>query len=100
MGRVVLDQILELLQGPDILKIMDKETGEVLFKGYKGILVQDTDDFITLYGVKPIKKYHVHCEIRNKEWARRGLVAPMLPEALPQYSFKDMQVNLIHEIEI
>lgn len=99
MGRIVLDQLLDLLQGPDILKIVDKETGIDLYKGYKGHLRTD-DEFVVLNGIKPVKEYKVHCEIRHKEWEKLRLMAPMLPEALPQYQFKDMRVNLIHEIHI
>lgn len=100
MGKVVLDSLLSYRKGPDIIKILDKETGDVLYKGYKGLLPGEAADFLTEAGVKYVKEYRAYPEITHKEWRKKGLIAPMLPEALPQYQFQDMRVDLIYEYQI
>ncbi len=99
MGGLSLESMLSYLKGPDIIRIKDKETGLNLYQGYKGQLHAE-ENFMIMNGVKGVKEYRVRCEITHKEWRKRGLLAPMLPEALPQYQFRDMQVNLIHEFYV
>ena len=37
-------------------------------------------------------------EIRHRQWRERGLVAPLLPEQLPQYKFQDLMMTLYYTI--
>ena len=85
MGRVVLEDLLNLLTGPDIIRIKQKDDDSLCYEGYWGILRDHK---------------HVAAEIRHKNWKELGLAAPMMPEEQAQYNFMDMQVNIIHEIWI
>ena len=100
MGRMVLEDLLNLFTGPDIIRIRQKDDDSLCYEGYWGILRDHKHWLLTPYEMRTVKEYHVAAEIRHKEWKERGLMAPMMPEEQAQYSFSDMQVNLIHEIWI
>lgn len=100
MGRVVLEDLLNLLAGPDIIRIKQKDDDELVYEGFWGILRDHKHWMITPYVLRTVKEYHVAAEIRHKNWKELGLAAPMMPEEQAQYNFMDMQVNIIHEIWI
>lgn len=100
MGRVVLEDLLNLLSAPDIVRVQMKDDSEVLFSGFWGILRDYEKWRIAAFTQRTVKEYRTVCEIRSKDWKEKGLIPPMLPDETPQYSFKDMQVNVIHEIWI
>lgn len=100
MGRVVLEDLLNLLNGPDIVRIKQKDDDSTCYEGFYGILRDHKHWLITPYELRTVKEYHVAAEIRHKNWKELGLAAPMMPEEQAQYNFMDMQVNIIHEIWI
>ena len=100
MGRIVLSDYLELRQGPDIIHIKSKEDGSTLFLGFYSMLRDREELVIKNFFTRYVKSEHVTLETRHKFWKEKGLMAPLLPEVLPQYEFKDMQQKLIYEIEI
>lgn len=40
------------------------------------------------------------CETRHRKWKEKGLIAPIMPEQTPEYSFKDMEVRVYYAIHI
>lgn len=100
MGRVILSDYLELRQGPDIVHIKSKEDGSTLFLGFYGMLKEREELVIKNFFTRYVKSEHVILETRHKFWREKNLLAPLMPESLPQYEFKDMQQKIIYEIEI
>ena len=100
MGRVVLEDLLNLLSGPDLIRIRQKDDSELCFEGYWGTLRDYKHWLITPYKLRTVHDYHVTLEVRRKDWREKGLAAPMMPEEQAQFNFSDMQVNIIHDIWI
>lgn len=97
-----LKEFIDLLENPDMIRIIRLETKEVVYVGYLGIMryhigdanVSEEDMETT------VKKFRAVPEIRSKDWKEKGLMPPMLPEQSPMYSFSDVQMELFHDIYI
>lgn len=101
MGRpVYLSDFLEYRHGPDIIHIISKEDGSRIFLGFYSMLRDREEQLIPNYQIRLVKAWRTVPEYRVKNWKERGLIAPIFPEALPQYQLKDMEERLIYEIEI
>ena len=49
---------------------------------------------------KEVTRYHCHLDISHKEWKERGLIQPIQPDELAQYSFSDFQLSLYYCIHV
>ena len=47
-----------------------------------------------------VKKYHYSLDIKHKDWERRGLMPPIEPDEIAQYSFSDLQLSVYTQIII
>lgn len=96
---MTLQDIVGILENPDRLRIIkDKED---LFVGWRATLVMDKDNkFMQQYGQEEMKKFRVIPEIRHKQWKEKGLMQPLQPEVLAEYSFSDLQMSLYYTIYI
>ena len=47
-----------------------------------------------------LKCFMIEPEITHRDWKRKRLEPPLLPEEAAQYSFRDLQVTLYYKIEI
>ena len=47
-----------------------------------------------------VKQVYCEPEIRRKDWEYAGLMPPMNPELLPQYSFADLDMKLYYKIVV
>lgn len=96
---MTLQDIVGILENPDRLRIIkDKED---LFVGWRATLVMDKDnEFMQKYGQEEMKKFRAIPEIRHKQWKEKGLMQPLQPEQLAEYSFSDLQMSLYYTIYI
>lgn len=96
---MTLQDIVGILENPDRLRIIkDKKD---LFVGWRATLVMDKDnEFMQQYGQEEMKKFRVIPEIRHKQWKEKGLMQPLQPEQLAEYSFSDLQMSLYYTIYI
>lgn len=104
---MVVESLLNIIPASASIRIMhDKEQ---LYAGYLSILTmqstQNTDNTerIELYEsirYKEVKSLRVTPEIRHKEWKTKGLMPPIEPDKLPQYSFSDLRMDLYYAIYI
>lgn len=96
---MTLQDIVGILQNSDRVRIIkgDKD----LFVGYLASLVMDKgNEFMQQYGKEEMKKFRVIPEIRHKGWREKGLMQPLQPEQLAEYSFSDLQMSLYYTIYI
>lgn len=101
MGRpILLSDFLDYRHGPDILNIISKEDGSRIFLGYYAMLRDHEEAVIRDFSIRQVKAWRTVPEYRRKDWKETGLMAPSIPESLPQYQFADMEERLIYEIEI
>lgn len=96
---MTLQDIVGILENPDRLRIIkDKED---LFVGWRASLVMDIENAIMQqYSEAEVKKFRVIPEIRHKQWREKGLMQPLQPEQLAEYSFSDLQMSLYYTIYI
>ena len=60
--------------------------GKVMYSGFMGCY--------------QVKQVYCEPEIRRKDWEYAGLMPPMNPELLPQYSFADLDMKLYYKIVV
>lgn len=82
---------VQLLHGSDRVRII--KNGNHIFTGWK-------DNWPKEHADEKIDKFRAVPEIRHKEWEKRGLLPPIEPEKLPEYSFSDLQMNIYYTIYI
>lgn len=82
---------------------------EQLYAGYLSILTMgstpntDNSKRVELYESvkdKEVKSFKAIPEMRHKEWEKKGLMPPIEPEKLPQYTFSDLRMDLYYTIYI
>ena len=98
---MTLEEGIAVLQNPDRVRIFKGK--EQLFIGYRVYLVQDLGDFDKVmeeHGKDEVKSFRAIPEITHKQWKDRGLLPPIQPEELAQYSFSDLQMSLYYTFYI
>lgn len=98
---MTLEEGIAVLQNPDRVRIFkDKEQ---LFIGYRALLIADLgtiDKVMEEHGKDEVKSFRAIPEITHKQWKDRGLMPPIQPEELAQYSFSDLQMSLYYTFYI
>ena len=98
---MTLEEGIALLQNPDKVRILkDKEQ---LFIGYRALLIADfgtIDTVMIEHGKDEVKSLRAIPEITHKNWKEKGLIPPIHPEELAQYSFSDLQMSLYYTFYI
>ena len=93
-----VDEFLEVLSHSNLLRI--RQEGRDLYRGYLGLLRQDDSGAYEKFRDAEIKCFMIEPEITHRDWKRKRLEPPLLPEEAAQYSFRDLQVTLYYKIEI
>lgn len=47
-----------------------------------------------------VKEFAFAPEIRHKDWEKLGLISPIQPEEMPDYSFSDLMMKLYYRMKI
>lgn len=95
MEQITVEQALSYTRAGDRVQIIDGETE--LYTGYASLLPEDKKQELA---ARQVKKYHYTLDIKHKEWKERGLMPPIEPDQLAQYSFSDLQVSVYTQIYI
>ena len=92
---MTLEQALGYLAGSDRLILHENE--QAIFTGYVGMLPPEIKERLA---DKEVTGYRCHLDIKHKEWKERGLMQPLQPDELAQYSFSDLQLSLYYCIYV
>lgn len=99
---ITLTDLMGLLSNPDRIRIFRGD--DELFTGYvayvNGTFQGEDLQSIGLTGEETVKKYRAMPEVRHKEWKERGLMEPLMPAEMEEYSFSDLMMSLYHVITI
>ncbi len=95
MEQITVEQALSYVKSGDRVQIIDGETE--LYTGYASLLHEETKERIAH---RLVKKYHYSLDIKHKDWERRGLMPPIEPDEIAQYSFSDLQLSVYTQIYI
>lgn len=86
-----LREFLTVFEQSDRLRIVKNEkdvyTGFLALMAHAGGVEELMD--------AEVKRFRPIPEIRHKEWQKRGLMPPLQPQETPEYSFSDLQMNLL-----
>lgn len=92
---MTVEEFLQVIENSDRVRI--EKDGQELFTGYMYSL--QTDEQYDFKGCE-IKKFRAVPEIRHKKWWEKGLMQPLMPDEMPEYSFSDLQMSLYYTIHI
>lgn len=96
---MTLQDIVGILKNPDKVRII--QNNEDLFVGWRATLVMDKAfGIMAKHGEDEVKDFRVIPEIRHKQWKEKGLMQPLQPELMAEYSFSDLQMSLYYTIYI
>lgn len=79
---------------------------ELIFQGYQSIFIMQmqkgTDEKkVRIAEENPdVEKVKLYTEFASKKWKEKGLIPPLDPEALPEYSFSDLNLSIFFEIHL
>ena len=90
-------EFLAVVPDPTMLRIMRGK--EDLYAGYKGMVHYEQGD-APGWMEATVKGFAAVPEIRHKQYREKGLMEPLLPEEMPQYSFNDLMMTLHYTITI
>ena len=97
MEPVTVGQIVGLMSNPDT--VMITEGSRIIFAGFVGIMLNHCPEYEAVKECQ-VKRLTIKTDITHKEWKERGLISPLKPDELPQYSFADLQITVYRKIEI
>lgn len=96
-----LEEMIAVIQNPDRVRIFkDKER---LFMGFRAALIGGfgkIDEVMIEHGKDEVKSFRECPEITHKKWKEKGLIPPVQPEEMAQYSFSDLQMSLYYDFYI
>lgn len=72
---------------------------EDLYVGYLGVMKHDGGIYGRIQDME-VKRFAADPELRHREWKRRELMPPLLPDETPDYAFSDLQLTLYYTLEI
>lgn len=90
-------ELLAVVTNPTVLRIMRGQ--EDLYIGYKGMAHYECGNEPE-WMEETVKGFAAVPEIRHRRYREKGLMEPMLPEELPEYSFSDLMMTLYYTITI
>ncbi|MGF0032638.1 hypothetical protein ACQRBN_06680 [Bariatricus sp. SGI.154] len=95
---MTVEDFLKVIKNSDRLRII--EDGKEVFTGYVATLSADHTLTYEAYKGKDVKEFRAVPEIRHKRWQELGLMQPLEPDKLPEYSFNDLQMTPYYTILI
>lgn len=93
-----VDELFAAISNSDMLRI--EKDGKGIYTGYLGVLLHCESTLYKEVRDEEIKHFAAVPEITHRDWERRGLVRPLLPEETAQYRFSDLQLTLYYTIKI
>lgn len=90
-------ELLDVTSNLTMLRIVQGKKD--LYIGYKGMIHYECKE-APEWMEETVKGFENVLEIRHKQYREKGLMKPLLPEALPQYSFSDLMMTLYFTITI
>ena len=97
MEQITVEQALSYTRAGDRVQIIDEDYGIEIFTGYASLLPEEKRQELA---DRKVRQYHYTLDIKHKEWKERGLMPPIEPDQLAQYSFSDLQVSVYTQIYI
>lgn len=97
MGKITVEQILDLMDNPDTILI--EENGQTIFAGYLATFQHHSAEYEAVKD-KPVKHVGIRTDISHKRWKELGLLSPIEPDRLPEYSFSDLQLTIYRLVVI
>lgn len=91
-------EFLSAISNTNMLRI--EKDGEGIYTGYLGLLLHSGSGVYEAVRDAEVKHFAAVPEITHKAWRQQGLMEPLLPEEMPQYSFRDLQMILYYTIKI
>jgi hypothetical protein len=99
-GNVKLFELLRVIPSSARMRILDKR-GEEVFRGYRGNLDERQIKLLPFgYTDAEVRRFVFSTDIYAKDYEKRGLMPPIDPEAVPDYSFSDLNLIIYYEITI
>jgi hypothetical protein len=96
-----LEEMIAVIQNPDRVRIFKGK--ERLFMGFRAALIGGfgkIDEVMFEHGKDEVKSFRACPEITHKQWKEKGLIPPVQPEEMAQYSFSDLQMSLYYDFYI
>ena len=97
MEEVTVDQMLNLMNNPDTVLITEGK--RTIFAGFLGLFKAHNPEYEEVKD-KPVKHIGIRTDISHKKWKELGLMSPLEPDKLQEYSFSDLQMTVYRLIEI
>lgn len=82
----------DVVERSDRVKMIEKETGEVVYTGFACQAPK-------FYDYARVKRFYVDIEVTAKDWKERGLAAPIEPEEPRDYCLRDLDIKFYKVIE-
>ena len=95
---ITVKEMIDHLINSDAIRI--KRDKEVIYTGYKAMLLHDGYESIGLTGEESMQRFSLETDIKHKKWQQLGLMPPIEPDKLPDYEFSDLQLNIYNTIYI
>lgn len=92
---MTLEELIGTLENSDRLRIIKNE--KEIYVGWLALLVMHNEAYETMRK-DTVRKFKAVPEIRHKQWKERNLMRPLEPDKTPEFTFKDLQMNLYYTI--
>lgn len=89
--EIKVKDLKAIITNPDRVRIIKDKI--VIWSGWAVSLPEE-------YFEETITKFRAVPEIRHRQWKERGLMAPMEPDQMAEYSFSDLEMKLYYDIHI
>lgn len=94
---MIFRDVMTVLESADRVRIL--QDNKVVYEGYFANMRVDTE-ILNQFGDMEVKRYRMNPEISHKQWRERKLMPPMRPDETPDFSFKDLQLTIYHDIYV
>lgn len=92
---MTLEELIGTLENSDRLRIIKNE--KEIYVGWLALLVMHNEAY-EIMRKDTVRKFKAVPEIRHKQWKERNLMRPLEPDKTPEFTFKDLQMNLYYTI--
>lgn len=89
---MTVKDILDVLTGPDRL-VIETQSGVQRFVGWVSDYDHKDDNAL-------VRKFRMRPELCSRQWKEKGLIAPVQPDAAPDYKFQDLELKLYYTVII
>ena len=98
---MTLAEMTAVLKNSDMLRIV--KDGKTIYVGFLGLFKTNHENKVLnkIYERNKdteVKQRRAEPEITHRKWKELNLTAPLLPDVLPDYKYKDLQEKLYYTI--